>query len=72
MVKFIQCVCGAGPSDMTIQEAYGIRSLMFARGAMWDPSIFAHKKAYEAGATAGCSFSRSEVLKDYIKRVCCV
>ncbi|CDJ49428.1 dihydrouridine synthase domain-containing protein, putative [Eimeria brunetti] len=50
------------------QEAYGIRSLMFARGAMWDPSLFAHKKAHEANATAKCSFSRTVVLQDYIKR----
>lgn len=38
---------------------------------MWDPSLFAQKKVVTTEGTAACSFERTAVLQDYIKRVCC-
>ncbi|KAL8439592.1 hypothetical protein Efla_003805 [Eimeria flavescens] len=57
------------PEDAALfEETYGIHSLMFARGAMWDPSLFARKPATKS-QSAGNSFStRLDVLQDYIKR----
>lgn len=37
---------------------------------MWNPSLFAQKVVTTEG-TAACSFERTAVLQDYIKRVCC-
>ncbi|CDJ37232.1 dihydrouridine synthase domain-containing protein, putative [Eimeria tenella] len=50
------------------QDSYHIGNLMFARGAMWDPSLFAQKKVVTTEGTAACSFERTAVLQDYIKR----
>lgn len=44
---------------------------MFARGAMWDPSLFTYKPGLTAESTLGSSVTRTTVLQDYIKRVCC-
>ncbi|KAL8274316.1 hypothetical protein Esti_001770 [Eimeria stiedai] len=53
---------------MLFQDSYGIYSLMFARGAMWDPSLFAHKPALNGRGKVNYSLTRLDVLQDYIKR----
>ncbi|KAL8437966.1 hypothetical protein ACSSS7_000536 [Eimeria intestinalis] len=56
-------------SNVTSQDTYGVNNLMFARGAMWDPSLFAHKPPLNGAGTVNHSFTRWDVLQDYIKRV---